>query len=45
MKQIKSPVTLRDSETGEVWVHADLTPAKVRKFIKIYRGQGVWLVS
>lgn len=45
MKQIKSPVTLKDSETGEVWVHAELTEAKVRKFIKIYRGQGVWLVS
>jgi hypothetical protein len=45
MKQIKSPVTLRDSETGEVWVRAELTEAKVRKLVKLYRSQGVWLVS
>jgi hypothetical protein len=45
MKHIKAPVTLRDSETGEVWVHAELTEAKVRKLVKMYQTQGVWLVA
>ena len=43
-KQMKSHTILADS-TGEVYVEAELTQAKVNKLIKEYKRAGIYVIS
>jgi hypothetical protein len=45
MKYVKTPITLRDSSSGEIIVSADLTAPRVKALIKAYALAGIVAVA
>jgi hypothetical protein len=45
MSRAKQFIRLVDSNTGELMVSADLTPASIKRFIKHYQQFGFYLIQ